>query len=294
MNKLTKFLTIALLITGTVCSSQAQDDSRIKIKITKEVDGKKEIFEREYASADEMRGDEEYQVFSGDDNDFDFQFDMDGVHEQIIELHEGNGAHAFSFSFNDDKGPHKRLKRQHFGGRVENSFWLDDENAVVDFRPFDLEEYEEELEEKMEVLKERIKELDENLQEDILESMKEIEEMSSGIFPKKIRRGGISIEDVGDDFGSRGKVNDKDMLDLDDMDFMIKNNRLTLKFRVEEPGELTFKISNEKGKDIYNRYFEKFGGTFSESIDFSKYSDGKYLLEISKDKKRLTKKIVID
>ena len=75
---------------------------------------------------------------------------------------------------------------------------------------------------------------------------------------------------------------------------MIMNNRLTLRFRVEDAGELTVKISNEDGKDIYNRYFEKFGGTFSDNIDFSNYSDGKYLLEISKEKKRLTKMIVID
>ena len=295
MKKLTKTLLIAMLVIGTACTSQAQEeDGKIKVRITKEVDGKKETFEREYTSSEEMREDDEFREFAGDDNDFDFHIDMDGMHEQIIELHEGNGARAFSFSLDNDQGPHKRMKRQTFRGGGRNGFWFGDDDAVIDFRSFDSEEYEEELEEKMAELEERLKGLDKDLKDEIMDSMKEIEEMSSGIFPRKIRRGGISIEDTGNDFGSRGKVDEENKLDIDDMDLMIMNKRLTLRFRVKDAGELTVKVSNKNGKDIYNRYFEEFGGTFSDNIDFSKYSEGKYLLEISKGKKRLTKKIVVD
>ena len=284
---------VGMLVTGVACSSQAQKDSNIRVRITREGDGKKETFEREYASVDEMREDDEYRAFAEGDTDFDFHFDTGGMHERIMELHEGD---TFSFSFDHDDGPHnephKRMQRHRFRGRGGNGFWFGDDDAVIDFRSFDSEEYEEKLKEKMSELEERIKGLDKNLQEEIMESMKEIEEMSSGIF--RIKRGGLSIEDVGDDFGSRGKVDRNNTLEVDDMDFMVMNKRLTLRFRVKEEGEVTIKISNESGKDIYSRYFESFGGTFSDNIDFSKYADGKYLLEVSKDKKRLTKKIVID
>jgi len=286
---------ITLLVAGTACTSQAQDeDSKIKVKITKEVDGKKMTFEKEYANGEEMRSDEEYREFAGDADDFAFHFDMDGMHEKMIELHEDGGARAFSFSFDDDDFPKKHMKRLQLHGGGQNAFWFGDDDAVIDMRGIGFEDYEEELEEKMEELEEKLKGLDKSLREDIMESLEEIQEMNSGIFPRRIKRGGISIQDTGDDFGKRGKVEEKNKLDADDMNFMIMNKRLTLRFGVKEAGELSVKISKEDGKEIYNRYFEKFGGMFSDHIDFSEYSEGNYLLEIAKDKKRLTKKIVID
>ena len=104
MNKLFKTLAIVLLVIGTACTSQAQDeDTKIKVKVTKEVDGKKKTFEREYANIHEMRKDSEFREFAGDENDFDIHLDMDGMHERIIELHQGNGARAFSFSMDDNE-----------------------------------------------------------------------------------------------------------------------------------------------------------------------------------------------
>ncbi len=295
MNKIIKTLMISLLVAGTACTTQAQDeDDKIKVKITKEVDGKKETFEREYANAEEMMADDEYQEFAGGSTNFDIYFDSDGMHEKMIELYQDGGTRSFSFSFDDDDPRPKHSKRHHFGGGHQNGFWFGDNDAMIDLRSFDSEEYEEEMEEKMAELEEKIKGLDKSLQDDIMDAMKEIEEMSAGIFPRRINRSGISIEDTGSDFGSKGKVDEKNKLDVDDIDFMIIGNRLTMRFRVKDAGELSIKISNEDGKDIYNRYFEKFGGTFSDQIDFSKYSDGKYLLEITQNKKRLTKKIVID
>ncbi|MCP4457629.1 MAG: T9SS type A sorting domain-containing protein [Cytophagales bacterium] len=296
MNKLIKTLLITLLVAGTACTSQAQDeDSKIKVTVTKEVDGKKQTFERGYANAAEMQADEEYHEFAGDDKDFNLYFDTDGLHEKLIELHGDGGTRAYSFSFDDDDSrPLRHLKKHEFrNGGGHNSFFYGDDNAIFDLKSFDSEEYEEELEEKMAELEEKLKGLDKNLQKDIMESMEEIEEMSSSLYSRRINRSGISIEDTEGEFGKRGNVDANSKFDIDP-DFMILNSRLTLRFRVEDAGELTVKISNEDGKDIYNRYFEKFGGTFSDNIDFSNYSDGKYLLEITKDKKRLTKMVVID
>jgi len=287
---------ITLLVAGTACTSVAQnEDSKIKVKITKEVDGKKQTFEREYDSADEMRADEEYRKFAGDDDNFNFYFGGDDMHERIVELYRnGPGGGAYSFSFGDDESfPRNHMKSFNFGNGGSGYVFSGDD-AAVDFRAFGFGDNEEELEEKMEELEAKLKDLNKDLREEILEAVEEIQELNSGVFPRRIKRSGISIEDVGDDFGSRGKVADKDKLELDNMGFMVMANRLTLRFRVKDAGELSLKITNESGKEIYNRYFEKFGGMFSDKIDFSNYNDGKYLLEIKKDRKRLTKKIVIE
>lgn len=295
MNKLIKTLMITLLVAGTACTSQAQDeDSKVKVKITKEVDGEKQTFEREYASAEEMRKDKEYREFAGGEDQFVFSFDGSGMHERMIELHEDGGARAFSFSFGDDESSPRNHMRNFQFGKGGSGYVFGDEDAVMDMRAFGFGENEEELEEKMKELEEKLNDLDKDLRKEIMESVEEMQEMTSGIFPRRIKRGGISIQDADDDFGKRGKVEKENKLDSDDMDFIIMNKRLTLRFKIKDAGELTVKISNEAGKNIYNRYFEKFGGAFSDHIDFSNYSEGKYLLEISKDQKRLTKKIVID
>lgn len=294
MSKIFRTLMIALLVVGTACTTQAQEDKKIKVKITKEINGEKKTFVGEYDSEEEMRNDPAYQEFAGDDDSMTFFFGNDDM-DNFIELHRGPGKNAFSFSIDDEdffpKDFHQKFKLHHGG----SEFFFGDDDAIIDLRGFDSEEFEEELQEKMEELEEKLSGIDKDLQEEIMESMREIEEMHSSMgMPKRIRRSGISIEDVGDDFGKRGKVSESDMLDLDDMNFMVLRDQLTLRFRVEDEGELSVKISNESGKDIYNRYFERFGGMFSDSIDFSQYSDGNYLLEIELDEKRLTKKIVID
>lgn len=287
---------IAMLAIGTACTTQAQDDDKkIKIRISKEVDGETRTFEGEYASEDEMRDDPAYREFAGDDNEFSVWFDGDEGMDRVIQLHRGSG-NSFSFSMDDDDFFPRNFKKNfrfHHGG--PNSFFFGDDDAIIDLRGFDSEEFEEELKEKMEALQEKLKDLDKDLQEQIMSSMKEIEELHSSMgMPRRIHRGGISISDVEDEFGKRGKVAGSEELELDDLDFMVMRNRLTVRFKVKDESDLSVKISNEDGKDIYSRFFDSFGGTFSDSIDFSRYEDGNYLLEIQKGKKRLTKKIVID
>lgn len=291
---------IAVLVLGSACATQAQDedDKKIKIKITKMIDGEMQTFEGEYRNEEEMRNDPNYQKFSGEDGNMAFFFGGDNDFPHVIDLHRGPGAQAFSFGFDDDdmKKLHKNFKFRHGGQGGPSAFWFgDDDAAVFDFKSWDSEEFEKELAEKMKELEEKMEGLDSDLQKQIMESLKEIEGLHSEKgFPRRIHRSGVSVSDVEDDFGKRGKVDKKDLLELDDINYIVMRNQLTLRFRTPEEGELTVKISNEAGKDIYNRYFESFGGRFSDSIDFSKYSDGKYLLEIQLDKKRLTKKIVID
>lgn len=306
MNKQIKTLMIGLLIVGTAYTSQGQDeDSKIKVKITKTVEGKMPTFERECSHAKvecshvkEMRTGKKCHKFASDSSGFDRHLGMhhSGMRriERMIELNEGDSTQVFSSSFEDNDFPKHHMKCLQLHGGGQNGLWFSDDEAVFDFKMFDSEEYEKKLEEKMAELKEKLKGLDKKLQEDIMDAFKEIEEMSSGVFPRKIKQGGSSIEEVGDDFEKRGKVKEKNKLDAGDMNLRIINKRLTLRFRVKEAGEFTVKISNESGKAIYSRYFEEFEGTFSDTINFSNYSEGKYLFEILKDEKRLTKKIIID
>jgi hypothetical protein len=296
MNKLFRTLTILLLVAGTACTTQAQqdDDKKIKIKITKKIDGETKSFEGEYANEEEMRSDPAYKEFAGDENEFTVFFDGEHDFERIIKRHGGSGNHAFSFSFDDEDGPMRHLKNFKFDQGGPNVFWLGDDDAH-DMKGFNSEEFEKKLTEKMKELEEKMKGLDKSMQEDILKSIMDIEKMHSDMMmPHRMKRGGVSIEDAGDSFGKRGVVEAKDKLELDDVNFMIMNKRLNLRFKVKNEGEMSVKISNESGKEIYNRYFEKFSGTFNDNIDFSQYSSGKYLLEISQNKKRLTKKLVID
>ncbi len=297
MNKIFRTLMIAVIAVGTACTSQAQNDKdkKITIQITKQVDGEMKTFKGEYASEEEMRADPAYQEFAGDDDNV-FFFGGEGDHDSFIQLHRGHGGNAFSFSMDDDDFlPHNFMKNFKFRNGNGSAFFFGDDDSIFGPNHWNSEEYEEELQEKMEDLEEKLKDLDEDLREDIMESMKEMQEMHSSMgLPKRIKRNIISISDVDDDFGKKGKVSKDEKLELDDLNFMVMRNRLNLRFRVKDEGELTVKISNENGKDIYNRYYESYGGTFSDMIDFSKYSEGKYLLEIQLDKKRLTKKVVIE
>jgi len=292
MNTLFKTLMVGLLIVGSACTSHAQDDEKkITVKITKQVDGETKTFEGEYANEAEMLSDPEYREFAGDGHPFRMAFSGDAF-DKVISLHGGAGA--FSFDFDDEDMPGKMMKRFHFDHGGPGVFMFGDDEAMSNFHMFDSKEYEAKMEEKMKELEEKMKGLDKTLQEDILRSMREIEEMNSGMIPRMTKRGGITVEDAGNDFGKRGVVEPKDKLELENINYMVMHKRLNLRFSVPSEGELSVKISNEAGKEIYNRYFERFDGSFNDQIDFNQYSSGKYLLEISLDKKRLTKKLVIE
>jgi len=295
MNNLFKMSVMALLLVGSACTSEAQqNEKKIKVQISKYVEGEEKIFKGEYASEEEMLNDPAYREFAGGDDDFSFFFKGDDF-DKMIKLHKGAGAGTFSFGFDDDFPPMKQLREFQFDGGKPGVFMFGDGEAMAHMRMFDSKEYEAKMEQKMKELEEKMKGLDKDLQEDIMRSMREIEEMNSSLIPHMTKRGGVTVDEVGStDFGKRGVVEPKDKLELDDVNYMVVNKRLNVRFRLQDADELTVRISNEAGKEIYNRYFEKFNGTFDDQIDFNSYSSGKYLLEISQGKKRLTKKLVID
>ena len=102
---------------------------------------------------------------------------------------------------------------------------------------------------------------------------------------------------MGDEFGKKGKVNESDLLELEDLTFYpnpSKNGKIKVRFSTPSENNLSIKVSNLEGKEVFSRYFESFSGRYAETIDLSGQKEGIYLLEISQGKKRLTKKLVVD
>ena len=170
-----------------------------------------------------------------------------------------------------------------------SSTTFDDDSASgafnFHFDHFDSEEFSEELKQKMKGLGIEIEALVDEFSNNGDKKMKIITFKS------------ISISDVGDEFGKKGKVSENNLLELDDLTFYpnpSKNGKIKVRFTTPSQDDLTIKVSNMEGKEIFSRYFENFFGIYSETIDLSDQREGIYLLEISQGKKRITKKLVVE
>ena len=73
-----------------------------------------------------------------------------------------------------------------------------------------------------------------------------------------------------------------------------RNGKIKVRFTTPEEGDLSIKVSNLDGREVFSRYFDRFSGIYSESIDLSGQKEGIYLLEIAQGKKRLVKKLVVN
>ena len=107
----------------------------------------------------------------------------------------------------------------------------------------------------------------------------------------------IKVSDVGDEFGKKGKVAKNDLLELNDLTFFpnpSKNGKVKVRFSTPSENELSLKVLTMEGKEVFTRYFERFSGTYAETIDLSGQKEGLYLLEIAQGKKRITKKLVVE
>ena len=273
-------MALALLLAVSMAWAQSKEEGKIKIEITKEINGEKKTFKGEYNSTEEMRADPQYQEFAGEEEGFNFWFDDDGDADVLLHLDQFKNHHGSAFKFfhrdGDDDEDNNTFFYKHFDGDSMDGFfdvYLDD---------MDMAEYKEKLKDlgiEFEMLFDRINDEDgANVQ--------------AFVISKRIK-----ISDVDDEFGKKGKVEESNVLDLEDLVFFpnpSSNGRIKVRFKLPEEGELSIKVSNLDGKEVFSRYFERFGGTYSEMIDLSGQKDGIYLLEIGQGKKRLTKKIVIN
>lgn len=278
MKKRIHFLTLAVIILMSTPGWAQNDDGKIVVEITKEINGEKKTFKGEYNSTEEMYADPNYQEFSGDDNQFHFWSGDENANALFhIDQIDDMKNHIFKF-FNGEDG--------------NNSFFFhdfDDDSASgafnLHFDHFDSEEFSEELKEKMKDLGIEIESL--------------VDEFSNNGSKrtKIVTFKSIRISDVGDEFGKKGKVSENNLLELDDLTFYpnpSKNGKINVRFTAPSEDDLIIKVSNLEGKEVFSRYFESFSGLYSETIDLSDQKEGIYLLEIGQGKKRITKKLVVE
>ncbi len=254
------FLGVILAILTPKASAQKSND-KIVIEISKEVDGEKKTFKGEYNNMEEMRADPNYQEFSSGGKRSSFRVDS-GDHDVVIHL---------------DKMEEMEKKILKFFNPDEDGFFFHfDTDSATSFH-FDTEDFER--------LKERLKDFGLSVTNNIMDEGQEEK--------RNFKR--IEVSKVEGEFGRRGWV-EKNELALKDLrlypDFR-SEGKLNVRFNTTNEEELTIKVSNKRGVDIFSRYFVRFFGRYSESIDLSDQEEGVYLLEIIQGKKKLVRKIII-
>ncbi len=276
MKRSMKFILAFLLVIGfLVGNAQDEKEGKITVEITKEINGEKRTFKGEYENIEQMKADPNYQEFAGGDEGFSFWFDRDGDDDVFLKLDQFDQfGKSFQFGFSPGSQGFNMFKH----------FDTDSSDQSSRFFHFDGDDWEGH--------EERIEKL-QNQMQDLLERLGDEEDSRVSTFESKR----IKVTDVeGDEFGKKGKVNESNLLLLEDLSFYpnpSSDGGFKVRFRVPEEDELNIKVFNLEGKEVFNRYFERFGGLYSESLDLSGQKEGIYLLEISQGKDRLTRKIVI-
>lgn len=277
----TKWTILTLLMSlfvGDAAVAQSNDDGKIVVEITKDVNGEKKTFKGEYNSTEEMQADPNYREFAGDEAGFNFWFDDDmddDVFLHLDQLKDQNHS-FFKYFHGDEEEDGQGFFFKHF-----------DDDSIDGFFNLHLDNMD------MDEFKERMK----NLGEEMEIMMHRFHDDDEDDHVKVIAFKRVKISDVADEFGKKGKVDEDYKLELEELTFYpnpSSNGRFKVRFDVPNEDELSIKVSNLDGKEVFSRYFERFSGTYAEMIDLSGQNDGIYLLEISQGKKRLTKKIVIN
>ena len=268
----------ASLFASEATLAQSDEEGKIVVEITKDINGEKKTFKGEYSSTEEMRADPNYQEFAGEEGGFNFWFDDDMEDDVFLQLDQfkNNNQSFFRYFHGDEEDDTGQ-------GFFFKHFYDDSLNGFLNFHldNMNIDEFRErmkKLSEEMEMMMGRIHDDDDR-------HVKVIE----------LKR--VEITEVDDEFGKKGKVNEDYKLELEDLSFYpnpSSNGTFKVRFKVPEENELTIKVSNLEGKEVFSLYFERFSGLYSETIDLSRQQEGIYLLEISQGRKRLTKKIVID
>ncbi len=300
---------VCLLCTGFNGFAQSQanrsiaiehHNGKIKLKVTTEEDGDKKVFEKEYASEEEMKNDPDYKEFFGEDlnvkwldsnggafafgfdhdvmididNDFDHFYNLDSI-DIDVDVDPGN----FFFYNNGDDDDVVFQFHNGFGQNGKGNF---------DIKSFGMTE---EMEEALEEVRERLKDLNEQF-EDFNIDYHVVPKNFGGNIDIRIRKK-VTIKDISEDdeLASKGKK-----LELEDLSYYPNPNdgRFTLRFKVKEAGPIKVSIVDMAGKEVFGDSYGNFAGVFKTDIDLSDYEKGIYLMEISRGKAKTTKKIILE
>lgn len=282
----TKQLLVFLLLVSVLSIAKAQgleETGKITIEITKDVNGEKKTFKGEYENEAQMRADPNYQEFIDKEGDLSIDFNGFGDTDFSLDIQKMLNQSGFNFSF-DPNGP--------------NSFSFGLDTTMIDLNSMSG------FSSHMKMLEEHLQGLDfdeETFMNSFFgDSTSSLPKHQQNAFPSQYEnedRKRLEITTIeSDEFGKKGRVKESEVLILEKLDYLPNPSwgQFKLRFKVPQQGELSVKVTDINGKGVFSRYFNQFGGFYSESIDLSDQNAGVYLLEIKLDKKRLIRKIVIE
>ncbi len=252
-NKLITVLGLIVAIFGLVILSHGQE---IDIKISRDKDGKKEVFERSYNSQEELESDDEFKEFVGDDEKFQFYFGSDDEDTKVKFFHFDD----------DDEGSGGKKSRFHYYSFGDNDFDFDFPTDV------DVEELLEELEElkgDSKVIKRFHKRFDSrSSREDI--QFEELSESESKRLIGKKKLEGVSLRAAAD--------------------------RKEFRVRAELPGtgKLTIRLLDQEENEIQSRTYSKISDTYLEKFDVRNLEEGTYFVELNFEGKLYVKKMILE
>lgn len=271
MNTILRHVMASLILWPGIVLAQ-NTNGNIKVKITQEINGETKTFEGEYENEEQMKSDPNYQEFTGTNPNFRFHFndDVDPMGSGFFfQLPDNSEPMIFPF---DSTFVFGSMEPEEFEKQMEE---LRNLHGFAPFAPGFSWTFSDSLDEEVDAM---------------------IQAFGSTNGQVRVLRR-VEVKDVeGAEFGKKGAVAKTEQLQLNDLNFYPNpsNGRFTLRFKVPEQGELAIKIYNVEGKEVFSRFFDQFGGTFSEAIDLTEQGQGIYLLEIRLDNGRLTKKIVVN
>lgn len=194
MKKLIKpFLGIILLAITFI--AMAQNHAKIKIEITKEINGDKKTFKGEYESEEDMMADPTYQEFVGDDNQFHFFFDQANNEDVMIHMDLSDTIRRHGFRF--DREDQSLLFHPYNDTTYDNSIF----SPMNRFKWMD---FEKEVYEKLR-----------NLDIDLEALLESLENLSVDEEKKHVvtEINSIEVTDIeGNEFGKKSNVAEKDQL----------------------------------------------------------------------------------
>lgn len=267
MRKPFVWVTALLLFSVSAYSQQQSGKPKIKVEMSKEVNGQKQTFKGEYNSEEEMLADPSYQEFAGKDG---------GVHMWMGE----GGKNGFFFnmdSFDD-------LKKQFFRFKSDENdpFSFDFFNSDSSQFSFNNKDFEN-LSEKMKALG--------------IEMQSMAKQFNSQYNNTRKTNAVMKITEATEaEFGRIARVGKSEKLVLNSLQIdthPMANRSFRLRFKLPEEGELEVRVLNKAQKAIFSRYFERYGGFYSQNIDLKGVPAGSYLLEVKLNNKRLLRKIAI-
>ncbi len=72
------------------------------------------------------------------------------------------------------------------------------------------------------------------------------------------------------------------------------DGKFSLNFHTDKKGELTVKMYDTQGKEVYSEMIKDFNGDYSKQLDLSNKGKGNYILKIIQGNKTMTEKFVIE